>query len=235
MESLLQIIVLLAFVRFACRATFFRSLKGIGVFALLVAVVSFICYPIVIEQSGDFYTTLLRDATLVGNVAVLITLEAIAGMLLSIGLLNTLFRGKKKSRLTLLRYLPEMLIIGAILYAEQQMFYAFPGFSFRLTATITAVIFALAIGGLAFLMGWALPENSGRYELNFLINVFLLCVAILLNAGLSSYNTGSYQSDVQWLSMTIFFGIIGLLVALGFGLYQLKLKNQKIKKLLQWI
>ncbi len=235
MESLLQIIVLLAFVRFACRATFFRSLKGIGVFALLVAIVSFICYPIVIEQSGDFYTTLLKDATLVGNVAVLITLEAIAGMLLSIGLLNTLFRGKKKSRLTWLRFLPEVLIIGAILYAEQQMFYAFPGLDFKLTAAITAGVFALGVAGLAFLIQWALPENSGRYELNFLINVFLLCVAILLNAGLSSYNTGSYQSDVQWLSMVVFLGVIGGLVALGFGLYQLKLKNQKIKKLLQWI
>ncbi|MBS9768652.1 MAG: hypothetical protein KGV44_14095 [Flavobacteriaceae bacterium] len=235
MESLLQIIVLFAFVRFSCRATFFRSLKGIGVFALVVAVVSFACYPIVIEQSGDFYTTLLKDKTLVGNVAVLITLEAIAGMLLSIGLLNTLFVGKKKSRLKWLQFLPEVLIIGAILYAEQQMFYAFPGLDFGLTAGITAGIFALGVGFLAVLIDWAVPENSGRYELNFLVNVFLFCVAILLNAGLSSYNTGSYQSDVQWLSMAVFLAVIVLLVALGFGLYRLKLKNKKTKKILQWI
>lgn len=235
MESLLQIVVLLAFVRFSCRATFFRSIWGIIAFAITVAVISFLCYPIVIEQSGDFYSTLLADATLVGNVAVLITLESIAGMLLSIGLLQTLFQNKRKTQLQKLRFLPEILIIGAVLYAEQQMFYLFPGYDFKITAILTAFAFAGIVGGFAFLMRWALPEQGSRYELNFLINLLLLVVAILLNAGLSSYNTGNYQSNVEWQSAVVFLAVIAILFALGFGLYRLKLKNKKLNKILKWI
>lgn len=228
MEILLQIAVLLAFLRFVCRATFFHSKWGVAVFALLVALVSFISYPLVIEQSGDFYKTLLADRVLVGNVAVVLTLEAIAGMLLSIGLLNTLFV-KKKGKLYLLKYLPEVLILGAVLYAEQQLFYAFPGYDFRLTASLIAGGLALLVGGGIFFIRWALPDLGGRYELNFLINVFLLVIAILMNAGLSSYNTASYQSEIEWQSTLSFLGLILLFVTIGWLLFQFKLKNKKLK------
>ncbi len=222
MESLLQIVVVLAFVRFACRASFFRKGWSIIIFAAIVALLSFLCYPIVIEQSGNFYTTLLKDATLVGNVAVLITLEAVGGMLLSIGLLNTLFVRKDKSKLHYLKYLPEILILGGVLYAEQQVFYVFPGLDFRLTASLTAGLFSAAVGLLAYIMRWVLPEKGERYELNFLLNVFLLIIAILLNAGLSSYNTGSYESEVEWLSTFVFVGMIVLFLLIGLVLYRLK-------------
>lgn len=235
MESILQIIVLLAFVRFACRATFFRSIWSVLVFALLVAALSFLSYPVVIEQAGDFYTTLLSDPTLVGNVAVLITLEALLGMLLSMGLLHTLLAKKKNAHFHLLRYVPELLILGAVLYAEQQMFYALPGYNFRLTATLTSATFAAAIGLLTFFMRKALPERSNRYELNFLINTFLLLLAVFLNAGLSPYNTGNYDSNLDWKSSIAFFLITFVFFTLGFVLLQLKLKNKKLKKILKWI
>lgn len=227
MESLLQIVVLLAFVRFACRATFFRSVWGIVAFALLVALLSFLSYPIVIEQSGDFYATLLRDATLVGNVAVLITLEAVVGMLFSIGLLRTLFKEDRKTRLSNLKYLPEILIAGAVLYAQQQVFYQFPGYDFRITAICTAFAFAILLGCVALLMRWALPEQSNRYELNFLINLFLLVVGILLNAGLSNYNTGNYTSNIGWKSAIVFLLIIAMFFLLGLVLYRVKLNLKK--------
>lgn len=229
MESLLQIVVLLAFVRFACRATFFRSVWGIVVFALLVALLSFLSYPIVIEQSGDFYTTLLRDATLVGNVAVLITLEAIVGMLLSIGLLRTLFKEDKKTRLHSLKFLPEILIAGAVLYAQQQVFYQFPGYDFRITAICTAFAFAVLLGGSALIMRFVLQEQGYRYELNFLINLFLLVIGVLLNAGLSNHNTGNYASNVEWKSTIVFLLIIAIFFLLGLVLYQVKLKKIKIR------
>lgn len=235
MESLLQIIVLLAFVRCACRASFFRSSWSVRIFALLVTMLSFAFYPIVIEQSGDFYTKMLSDANLVGNIAVLITLEAIIGMLLSIGLLNTLFKKKENSKLHWLKYLPDFLIIAAIPYAEQQMFYALPGYDFKVTAIISALVFSGVVVILTLAIRSALEEIGGRYEFNFLINVFLLLVAILLNAGLSSYNTGSYQSGVEWQSTVAFIGLILLFVVLGFALYQLKIKNKKFKKILKWI
>ncbi len=235
MESILQIIVLLAFMRFACKASAFRSIWAVFLFSAMAAVLSFACYPLVIEQSGNFYETLLSDRQLVGDIAVLITLEAILGMLFSIGLLDTLVIKKKVTKLRYLKYFPELLIIGAVLYAEQQMFYIFPGYDFRLTAALSAGIFALAVGASALFIRWILPELGGRYELNFLINIFLLFAAVLLNAGLSSYNTGNYQSNVQWLSLLIFLLLIAFFVVIGFGWYHLKTKYRNNKKIIKWI
>lgn len=220
---------MLAFARFSCRAIFFRSMWSIFIFALLTGLLSFLFYPIVIEQSGNFYTTLLSDSKLVSNIAVLISFEAIIGILLSVGLLSTLFKKGKKTKFYYLKYLPELLIAGAVLYAEQQMFYALPGYDFRFTASLTAVVFASVIGCISYIMHRALPEISSRYELNFLINMLLLIVAVMLNAGLTHYSTGNYHIEIAWKNTAVFLGLIVLLVITGFILHQIKLRNKKYK------
>lgn len=234
METLFQLILIISVLKFTCKATFFENLWGILGYALLVGIIAFAIYPIVIRQSGDLYLTMLTDRKLVSNMAIIVTVEAIIGLLVSMGMLKNIF-SKKKTIGRWLKIIPGVLIIGAIFYVEQRMFYILAGESFVKIAFLTAIGLFLVIVLISLMMRYILPQPTMRYELKFLTNIMLLITGVLLNAGVSPYNTASYRMDFDWVKMLVFLGVIFGVALLGFALYQLGIKNKKIKKLQKWI
>lgn len=234
METLFQLILIISVLKFTCKATFFENLWGILGYALLVGIIAFAIYPIVIRQSGDFHLTMLTDRKLVSDMAIIITIEAIIGLLVSMGMLKNIF-SKKKTIARWLKIIPGVLIIGAIFYAEQRMFYILAGQSFLKIAFLTAIGSFLVVIGVSLMIKYILPQPTMRYELKFLTNSLLLIAGVLLNAGVSPYNTASYRMDFDWVKMLVFLGGIFAIALLGFALYHFAFRNKKLQKLQKWI
>ncbi len=234
MENVLQVILILSVIKFACKATFYKSYSGVLLFAGLAGIFTYIIHPFVIKQNGDIYTVLFSESRRVTNLALVITLEAISGILISIGMLQNLFSVKKRKWIKLLKLVPGVLIAGAIFYIELKVFYLFPGLNFKLTSLITAISLFLLITLLSFFIKYFFPQDSIRYELKFLINSILFIIAIIINAGLASYNHSEYNSGINFTNLLVFILIV---IALGTsGYYLNKIKNKKQFKFLQkWI
>lgn len=234
MESILQVILILSVIKFACKATFYKSYSGVLLFAGLAGIFAYIIHPFVIKQNGDIYSVLFSDGRRVTNLAIIITLEAISGILISIGMLQNLFTPKKRNWIKLLKLSPGLLIAGAIFYIELKTFYLFPGLNFKITALITSFGLFFLITILSTIIKYLFSLESIRYELKFLLNGILLIVAIIINAGLSSYNQSRYVADINLVKLLVFILIVISLGTLGYFLN--KIKNKKhFKFLRKWI
>lgn len=234
MELLFQLILVVVVLKYTCKASFFENIWGIVGYALMVAIVAFIIYPIVIEQPGDFYKKILSSRVFVSDIAIVITIEAVVGILISISMLKNVFT-PHKTYSRWLKILPGVLIVGVIFYSEQYIFYTFTGYSFMLVALFTSLGGLLLVLLLSLSIRFLFPERAVRYELKFLLNILLLIGGILLSAGVSPYSTASYKSDFEWEKMLAFCGIVLLFTFVGFAIYRLALRNKNFKKIKKWM
>ncbi len=234
MESLLQVILILSVIKFACKATFYKSYSGVLIFAGLASIFAYIIHPFVIQQNGDFYSIILSKSNRVTDIAVIITLEAISGILIGVVMLQNLFISKKRIWVRILKLTPGVLIAGAIFYFELKAFYCFPGLNFKLTAIIISLSLFLAIFLISVFIKKNLRTDSFRYEFKFLLNIFLLIIAIVLNAGLASYNRSSYNIESGFEKLVSFILITFTISVLGYFLNKIKHKKQ-YKFLQKWI
>lgn len=229
MELLFQGILILVIFKFCIKAAFFYNKKGTLAYALFAGLIAIAFYPVIIETNTNIFSKLIVNKTAVSNIAVLITIEAISGMLISIGMLHNLFEAKKQVWIKILKLTPGILILGAIYYIELVAFKTLPGLDFFWVAVITSIVIIIGVlivsSGIFFFM----PGNTMRYELKFIINIILLILAITMNAALSDYNRSSYNANVEFNKLFVFIGILTIGFLLGWGLYKNKhyFKNTK--------
>ena len=235
MENLLQIIFILSVVKYACKATFYKNYRGILLFALLAGVFAYAIHPFAIQNNIRVFTSFLSDKNRVTGLAMIITIEAITGILISIAMLQDfILLQKKRNRVKVLRLLPGIMVFGAFFYIELKSFYFFSGFDFRLTALIISTGLFVFVVFISAIIKYALPGKGMRYEFKFLLNNLLLIMAVILNAGLADYNQSNYNMESVLLKLLVF---ILLVIAIGTTGYLLsKRKNKgKLKILNKWI
>jgi hypothetical protein len=224
MELLFQIIIILAFIKYCMKAGFFVHWGGMAAYALFVAVVAIAFYPFIIKTDSNVFERLLADKNGISDFAVLITIEAISGMLISVGMLGNLFSQKKQKWIKVLKLTPGVLIAGAVFYVELALFRSFAGMDFAWVAVICAVSLLMGTFLLSFLIKFLLPDYSTRYELKFLTNLILLLLSIFLNAGLADYNSSNYQANPEFTKLGVFAAIAAAGFIFGFILF----KNRNI-------
>ena len=228
MHILFQLIIILAVAKYSCKAGFFENYKGIFIYAALAGIVAIVFYPIIITMGSNAFEKLLANKKQVADIAVVITIEAISGLLISIAMLNNLFVPKKRKWLKILKLVPGVLIIASVFYIELSVFKSFVGYHFYTLAIVTAITISAVIILLSWMIKALLPENATRYELKFLINCLLLVFAILLNAGLADYNQSVYSPGHEYLKLVVFSAIV--LFGFLLGWFMFKRKNRKLTK-----
>ena len=91
MEQFLQFIFILAIAKYCIDAALTRRVAAMAAYAAVLAAVAFALWPTVIGWRGDMIADLLSDGPLVADGALVITLEAVAGIFISILMLDSLF------------------------------------------------------------------------------------------------------------------------------------------------
>ncbi|PID92814.1 MAG: hypothetical protein CSA96_01335 [Bacteroidetes bacterium] len=224
METLFQLILILALLKYCLKAGFFSSWRGILFYSLFAGIIALAFYPLIILLESKAFEKVLSNPGQVANIAVLITFEALGGLLVSIAMLDNLFAERKRKWKKILKLTPGVLMIAAVFYIELKVFSNFPGRPFPLLAALTAVSLSASIGLISWGIKKGMPDVEGRYELKFLTNVLLLILAVVLNAAL--YGSAPARApQVALLFQTL--GFLALAMAGAFAgmvIYRIKRK-----------
>lgn len=205
-----------------CRKTSSVLFSG-AVCALFTA----LAWPYAIEQSRSQIAVWLSDASLMLDVAVVLTLEVALQTAFCILSAHIRTSGKvRPSTLWLYRFLrwfPGILIFPVLFSILVTVIFSMPGTSFRLVAwSLAAAVFAAVSAGTLFLRRM-LPEKEVRLELLFLSNVLIAVLGVIATVNGRTAAAGMGEVNLPALG-----GICALLLAgLAGGLvaYRIKMKR----------
>ena len=218
MELLVQIILILAVLKYCLKASLAGGLRAILCYALGAGLFALACYPFVISQPVTIIEKLLSDKEIVTDGAVLTSLEAIIGILLSVRLIDNYFQPKQKRKKSLfvLKVFPGLLSPIAILYFELMFFKLRAGSDFLVTALLYAILCAAVITGLAFLLKYLAEGESLKLEMKMLFNIAILIIGLFVSSSVADYNISAAHQTIEWIPLLAFTLIAGGIVALGY-------------------
>lgn len=237
METYVQLILILALVKYCLKAALTARFWTIALYGAIAAAIGLVICPIVIEQPVTIVTMLLSDREWVANGAVITTLEAVAGIFISIFLLDNYFMRKenRKRLMFVLKVIPGLLSMIGIAYFELMFFRWRVGADFTQTALLYGVIVFSLVVVVATALRYLLKGESLKLELKVVLNIGILIIGLLVNSSIADYNLSyaEVEVEVEWGALT---ALAGLVVVLFFaGIYLPKINTKSLyKNSLKW-
>jgi len=234
MEQFLQFIFILAIAKYCLDAALTRRTAVMAAYAAVLAAVAFALWPTVIGWRGDMIADLLSDGPLVADGALVITLEAVAGIFISIMLLDNYFMPRRKRRRSLfvLKVLPGVICFFAAVYFELLFFRSFVGIDFMTVALMYAGIVLAGTFAVSLAFGWLMPGESTKLEAKIVIDMAILFIGLFVNASIASYNISSSHTEISPAPMAVFVAVTVVFAASGLLLHKV---SPVIKKNVLWI
>jgi len=233
MELYIQIIFVLATMKFCLKAAATGRLWVIFGYAFAAALLSFAIYPIVIEQPLTIISDLLANKKIVTDIAVLTTIEAVAGIFVSIFLLDNYFaaRPKRKRYIYFLKIMPGLIFFFALAYFQLQFFKQRAGEDFLITAIFYAAIVFGFVSMLSLAIKNMITAESLKLELKILLNTAILIIGLWLNSAVADYNLSNAETTIEWGALATM-ALIGC-VLVGAGYFFSKINFKKLFKIKQ--
>ncbi|MFI3278493.1 MAG: hypothetical protein SNH13_03085 [Rikenellaceae bacterium] len=227
MELLIQIIFILTVLKFSLKAAIHDKYWIIALYALGAAVLAMALYPFVVEMPANAASQLLKDRNLVTDMAVIITAET----LLEITIAIIMLKGEKSGKIvSVLKYIPGVIIFAAVAYFELMFFRWRVGADFMQSAILYSVLTFAAILILCAMLRFIAPNSEMRLELKMLFNFSIFAIAMLVNSMVAEYNLSNNQSVIEWKAMAAILIIGAIVIIIGF------FTNEKIKQIFKrWI
>lgn len=227
MEIYIQLILVLACIKYCLNATLSGRFWIIILYGTIAALIALTIYPIVIQQAVTLVTTFLSDKHLVANAAVLTTIEAIAGIFISVFLLDNYFMRKEKRKKSafMLKVLPGILSCIGIAYFELMFFKWRVGADFMETALLYSIIVFTSVIVIASFMRYALKGESLKLEFKVLLNIGILFIGLLVNASIADYNLSYADIAIEWEALGVLGGLVILLFFIGIYLPKINIKK----------
>lgn len=229
METLVQLIFLIALAKFCLKAALSGSLWRIVGYAAAAATVALAIYPVVIEQPLTIVTQMLADKTAVANMALITTAEAIAGIFISIYLLDNYFKPKTKRSKSafILKITPGVVVFGAIAYFELLFFKLRAGDDFLVTASLYAALLFAAILTIGLIAKYAIGSESLKLEVKVILNMAILVVGLLISSSVADYNISHAQATIEWGALGTLIVGAAALIAIGIWFQKINILKQK--------
>ncbi len=219
MDSFLQFIFVLAAAKYCVNAALTRRVWLMALYAAVMAVTAFAVHPVVIGWRGDMAEELLVNGAIVADVALLITLEAVAGIFISVFVLDNYFMPSHKRRRSVfvLKVLPGVVCFVAAAYFESLFFRSFAGMEFATGAALYGcIVFAVVFGGSMAASG-LMPGESVKLESRIILDMAILFVGLFVGASVTSYNTSGGHTQVETAPLLALAAMVGTGVAAGYG------------------
>lgn len=231
MEVYVQLIFILAMVKYSLKAALSNSLWILLGFAVGGAVAAYCIYPFVIAQPVTIITQMLGDQQVVQNMALLSTAEAIAGIFISVYLLDNYFMPKRKrtKRAFIIKIIPGVLAICSIAYFELLFFKWRAGYDFQETALFFSLLLFLLIAAVSLLIKYLLKWESLKLEVKLLLNLSILTLGLLVSSSVADYNISNAHATIEWGALIVMVCITLFFIAIGVWFNKIDIK--KILKL----
>lgn len=227
MEIFVQIVFILALLKYSLKAALSGRFWIVTLYGLGAALFALAIYPFVITQPVNIISELLANHKVVTDVAVLTTIEAVSGIFISILLLDNYFmpRTQRKKSLKLLKILPGVLVFPAIAYFELLFFKMNVGVDFMLSAALYALIIFVTITLIALLIKSQMSHESIKLEMKIILNLAILVIGLFINSAVADYNLSDAQTVIEWQPLMVITAIVGVLFVIGIFLPKIKLKS----------
>ena len=227
MELLVQLIFVIAILKFCLKASLAGGFKTMLLYALGAGVWTLLWYPVVINQPVTIIEHLLADRQVVTDGAVWTTIEALAGILLGVNLLDNYFapKQKRKKSLFILKVIPGVLAPLGLLYFELMFFKMRVAEDFLMTALLFSVVTVVVILGLSLVMKRVVEGESMKLELKLLFNMMILLIGLLINSAVADYNTSSADTQADWMPLVVMLGASAVLILIGYLTCNWTIKN----------
>lgn len=227
MEVYVQLILLLALIKYCLNAALSSRIWIILCYGLLASLVSLALYPLVIEQPVTLVSSLLSNDPMVSDGAVITTIEAVAGIFTSIYLLDNYFmpRAKRKKSIYILKIMPGILFCLAIAYFELQFFKWRVGGNFVTTAVIYAIGVFVMLVGTALLLNYVLKGESPKLELQILLNIAILIIGLFINSSVANYSISNAEYIIHWGALFTILSLAATFFIAGFYLRKINIKS----------
>ncbi len=235
MEIVLQLIFVVAILKYCLKAALSGRLLLIVGYGLVLAAVSFALYPIIISQPLTIITDLLASKTIVENIALITTAESAIGILISISLLDNYFRPKEKRTAwaRFIKIMPGLVVFFAVAYFELLFFKWRVGGEFLVTSLLFSLVLLVGVVLVALLLKKLIEGESLKLEMKLIFNLAVLTLGLLISSSVADYNISNAQATIEWAALiSIIVGSL-VLVALGIWLHKINFKN-KISKIIKW-
>ena len=217
METLVKLICIVALAKYLLTAVQSGSLWRLAGYAAIAAVVALALYPVVIEQPVTIIAEWLTSHTAVSNLALLTTTEAIAGIFVSVYLLDNYFKPKSQrtKKAILLKILPGILAFAAIGYFELLFFKVRAGGDFFIMAVLYAVLLFVGVFVTGIGLRKVLTAESLRLEVKVILNMTILIVGLLVSSSVADYNISHAQTIIEWEALIVL--TVGTLILIILG------------------
>ena len=197
-------------------------------YAMGAALISLLMYPIVIEQPLTIISELLGNEKIVVDIAVITSIESIAGIFMSALLLDNYFmeKSKRKKYLKVLKVIPGVVFIFGIAYFQLQFFKVRVGADFLTTAILYSAIIFISTSITAFLLRNTVKSESLRLELKVLLNIAILVIGLLVSSSAADYNSSNAETVIEWKALGTMLLIASMIILMGYFLPKIKLKTK---------
>jgi hypothetical protein len=194
--------------------------------ALVMSTACYAFYPLAEEQNVLQLNQLVRDQATVLNLAVLLLVESVLGLMICRKLIERHYNLPVKKVWFGLMFYPGLIPMVVLLYLEAYLFLQTTGYAYE-----TLAIFFAGLAFAAMLIGFVLirqilPEFILRLEVLLLLQFVQAVVAVVFTV---VYSPASLPDKDHSFSLTPLLLILALLVAgtaIGYGLYLWKSKKQ---------
>ena len=155
------------------------------------------------------------------------TIEALAGILLGVNLLDNYFapKQKRKKSLFILKVIPGVLAPLGLLYFELMFFKMRVAEDFLMTALLFSVVTLVIILGMSLVMKRVVEGESMKLELKLLFNMMILLIGLLINSAVADYNTSSADTQADWMPLVVMLGVSAVLILIGYLTRNWTIKN----------
>ena len=185
------------------------------VFAVLCAAAVWFSGRYAVRVNKLSVSEALEDFKVMQDVNIVVTLHLLLILGFAASKLKKVFGLARPWYLRMLEYLPALLVLPAFFYLYLSLLFFFVGIPFGWMGGILSVLALLLVGGGAYLLRMAVPEEELRVELllmmEFLLFVLMLCSTIFHPAAI----VFSPETRVDWASLV--YTALVIVVLFGFG------------------
>lgn len=224
MEVLLLIYLLTTLVLSATHLSLLKGKKIQWLAVFIPGLIGLGFYNFSLNQNNQTLDWLLQQDNLVSGIAVVLTFEAILIILLTVVQIKSYYNIKYPALWKWISVIPSLQLIAGYIFLQTYVFLKVDGYSFGLLATYFFIGSSFVLGILTLSIQTLVKKWEARAELQALIAMFQLLMAMFLPLIARGKRVGFTQITIDYASI----GFITLLVLLisfaGYFIYKQKNK-----------
>jgi len=208
-------------------ATHISLLKGKKLQWLALFIPGLICigfYNFSVSQNNQTLDWLLQQENLVSGIAILLTFEAIIIIFLTIVQIKSYYNIRYPNLWKWISVIPSFQLIAVCIFLQTYLFLKVDGYSFLILAFLFFLGISFVLGILALSIQSIIKKWEFRAELQVLIALFQLLIAMFLPLIARGKRVGFTQITIDYIAILFVIVLVIAVSATGYFIYKQKNK-----------